>query len=98
MIFFYQMKNKRERERDMLHSQWFLQQILNSMLLHAVIDSKKKFQWWVQIITSNNLTPRICCVKYYESNIFQKKKKKQYTKKFTIFFTIIELANLPPSI
>ena len=94
MIFFLlnEKQEKRGREKCYIHN--ILQQILSSMLLQVVIDSKKI----IPVVGSNyNLTPRICCVKYYESSTSQKKKK-QYTKKFTIFFTIVELANLPPSI
>ena len=34
----------------------FSQQILNGRLSQVVIDgAKKSFQWWIQIITNNNL-------------------------------------------
>ena len=74
MIFFLlnEKQEKRGREKCYIHN--ILQQILSSMLLQAVIDSKKI----ITVVGSNyNLTPRICCVKYYESSTSQKKKKKK---------------------
>ena len=55
----------------------FLQQILNSRLLYAVIDGKKIISLMDSIV---NVT------------LF-KNKKEQFTKKFITFFTIIKLAN-----
>ena len=55
----------------------FLQQILNSRLLYAVIDGKKIISLMDSIVNVALL----------------KNKKEQFTKKFITFFTIIKLAN-----
>ena len=38
---------------------------------------KKQFEWWVQIRTSNNLTPRIFCENIVNIVLLKKKKKKK---------------------
>ena len=88
-------KKKRERQKCYVHN-IFHNTFTTNLKQQIIINGKKIILVMSIIRTSNNLTPRICCEKCCECSTFLKKRKEkreQYTRKFIIFFTIVELVN-----
>ena len=85
-------KKKKKRGKNATSTIFFITNFKWLVVTVVIGGEKKQFKWWVQIRTSINLTPRICCENVMNVGLPKKEKKKKYIQNFITFFTI-ELEN-----